>query len=415
MLNAPAQLRQNIRLLYTATFLENSFYIDAIYVLFGTQYLHLSYLRAGSLLFAGWFASIVFDFAGGVLADRIGRKPTQLYGLALQFGGFVPYLFTTNYAVLLAGGLVYGVGMACTSNTIQALVYEQAAEQGGSKMYQRFNALSQVWVFAGLASAALVGGVAYVLDPRLPYLLLLIGFAGAFVACARINVPKTVERKITAEQKQTKGIVRTALHTFRDNRQLLFFVIVSFCFGVSGDLLFSYYQPFYVTFHLSAAGFGLLYLVLRSVSALGSYGMQHAPNRLSLPVIQLASVASVGISAALMLVVGYPAVLLAPVVAAVGFGTIYPTLRLFINTHAANKARTATLSFGTGVMNLGVSIGFIGAFWAADRYSADAMLGTVLVVTAVTLVVRVVTLENFLHKFKRSGSVRGGGTDTITT
>jgi MFS family permease len=403
MPNSSSQLQRNIRLLYVATFLENSFYIDAIYVLFGTQHLHLSYLQSGSLVFIGWFASIVFDFAGGVLADRIGRKPAQLYGAALQFAGFVPYLFSTNYVVLAVGSLVYGVGMACGSNTMQALVYEQAREQGGPKAYQRFNALSQVWTFVGLASAALIGGVAYAIDPRLPYALMLVGFGGAFVVCARIRVPQVVEREVAAEEKQT-AVVRTSLRTFRANPALLSFVAVSFFLGLSGDLLFSYYQPFYLTFHLGAAGFGLLYVMLRGVSGIGSYAMQHLPGRVSLPMIQLA-IATIGISAVLMKVLPYPAVLLAPVVAAVGFGSNFPALRLFINAHASDKARAATLSFGTGIMNLGTGLGFVAIFWMADHWSVLTVLWVILATTGCTLIIRMLTLEGFWRKLVRGGIV----------
>jgi MFS family permease len=389
-------------------FLENSMYIDAIYVLFGRQFLHLSYLQAGSLIFIGWYASIVFDFAGGVVADLIGRKRTQMYGLALQFAGFVPYVLTKNYGLLAVGSLAYGIGLACSSNTLQALVYEQAREESHATLYQRFNAVSQAWTFAGKASAALLGGLAYALDPRLPYGLMLVGLGGAFVACARIQVPKKAEDEV-ADDKSHTSIARTALHTFRGNRQLLYFAVIGLFFGVISELLFSYYQPFYLTFHVSPLGFGLLYLMFRGASGLGAYIMQHLPNKMGLPQIQLISVAGVGVSALLMLVLRYPAVLFAPLAVGVCIGFGYPALRLFVNAHARDSARAATLSFATGAMNLGVGVGLSVTFWMADRYAVPTVLHIILAATAVTIVMRVGMLEGFWKKLiLRVGRLRVG-------
>jgi len=389
-------LTRNVRLLYIVTFLENSFYIDAIYVLFGRQYLHLDYFRAGSLVFIGWFASIAFDFLGGVIADTVGRKRAQLYGLALQIVGFLPFIVTKNYGVLALGSFVYGLGMALSSNTLQALVYEQAREQGDTKLYQRFNAMAQVYTFVGLSTAALIGGLAYALDPRLPYFLMMVGLAAAFVACMRITVSQRVEREVT-EKEHHKTIVRTAWGTIRGHTQLLYFVLIGFLLGLAGDLLFSYYQPFYLNYGVAAATFGIMYAVFRIISCIGSYAMQHLPNKFSLPMVQLASIASVGITVVLMLVLPFPAVVAAPVVVAVGFGFNYPALRLFINTHASDMARAATLSFGTGVMNLGVGVGFIGTFWMADHFSTHTILHVIVAVTAVAFLLRLATLEKVLR------------------
>jgi predicted MFS family arabinose efflux permease len=210
-------------------------------------------------------------------------------------------------------------------------------------------------------------------------------------------VPQKVEDG-EANRESQMAIMRTAFRTFRDNRQLLYFVIMGFFVGVNSELLFSYYQPFYLTFQVSALGFGFLYLMFRGVSGLGAYLMQHLPNRVSLPVIQLMSIVGIGVSALLMLVLPYPAVLFAPVVVGVCIGFSYPTLRLLVNAHARDSARAATLSFATAAMNLGVGLGLSIIFWMSDRFSVPTVLHSILALTVVTFMLSLGTIEGLWQK-----------------
>lgn len=60
--------------MYAAYFFANSSFALPIYILFGTQYLGVGYLYAGLLAIVPWFVALFFDFLGGAVADRAGRK-----------------------------------------------------------------------------------------------------------------------------------------------------------------------------------------------------------------------------------------------------------------------------------------------------------------------------------------------------
>jgi len=378
-------LRKNIRLLYVVRFLESAYFHDAIYVLFGVQFLHLSYFQAGSLFFIGWFVSIFLDFWGGIVADTIGRKRAQIIGLGLHTLAYVPYLFTKSYELLIIASIVEGISWALTSNSLDALIYEQAVEAKAEKLYKRLNAFSQIWLFMGIALASLIGAAAYLLNPRLPYALMIIALLLALVAAVRISVPEKVETVVAQEDRTEVKRSNLALKTFRRHRGLAYFVIVSFFAGVVGDMLFSYYQPYYIKLDVSALTLGLLFFVIRLTSGAGSYLMHRLPDRVSPQTIQLLTILSGLATTILLLVLKLPLVLLAPLFSAVGGGFIEPNMRQYINQHAENKARAASLSVGSGIMNFGVGVGFVVSFYLADKFSSLAILKVILIGTVITV------------------------------
>lgn len=392
-----ALLRYNKRLFYWATALEYTFFNDAIFILFGREYLHLDYFRAGSLFFIGWFVSISLDFYGGVVADRIGRKRAALYGICLQIVSYGPYLFCKSYTVLALMSVVWGIGVALSSNSLHALIYEQVAQLKikGKESYAHISATSQIWLFTGVGLATVIGGYAYKIDPRLPYGLMMITLFVAGLLTCFIRVPVELEEALISDDTP---IVRTALKTFKKNNSLRNFVIVSFWAGLFGDLLFAYYQPYYIDLKVSAVTLGLLFGGLRVASAFGAFLMRRLSDTASPPAIQVLNIVGMLVTAGLMLVLKLPVVLAAPIILGITSGFVEPNMRLYINKHAVDSARASALSFGTMIMNFGVGLGFVVAFYLADQVSATVILGIISVGSSATLALRMFYSSQGEHK-----------------
>ena len=146
---------------------NSRFYYPVLAVLFldlgvsATQY---------TLLNFAWALAIVFtDLPGGVLADRIGRKPLVvaaavfmvlemvLLGVAPLHGGTVLLL------CCLANRILSGMAEGMASGADEALVFDSLAERNRSGEWPKV--LDQVmrWQSVGLVFAMLVGGAVY--DP----------------------------------------------------------------------------------------------------------------------------------------------------------------------------------------------------------------------------------------------------------
>lgn len=93
-------------------------------------------------------------------------------------------------------------------------------------------------------------------------------------------------------------------------------------------------------------------------------------------------------TASLLYVLKLPIVLAAPLFLGITSGLVEPNMRLYVNKNATNSVRASVLSFSTTTMSFGVGIGFVLAFFLADRVSAHSVLGLVIIGAVVTIALR---------------------------
>jgi len=381
-------LRRNIRLLYAENLLSNASFTLPIYILFGTSYLGLNIFRAGSFLLVALVVSILCDFWGGVAADRFGRKRIFAIGTALQVGFCLSFLLTRSYDLLLLASVVEGIGLALAQNSIDALLYEQAAEANQEKAFQHANANTQIFAFVGRIGASLGGGLAFKLDPHLPYLLTALALLGALTAGLLTRFPKHLDQHIPDGTPKWQA-VKQSVGTYASNPALIKFVVVMGLASVGADLLFTYYQPFYIGKGVSAATLGVVFAVVSACSALGSWAMRRLPDHVSGPTITSIALAAIAAEAALLYVLPLPFALAAPAVLGVASGFTYPNLRLYVNKRVANRNRAAVLSVATTLVSLGSAAGLGIGFYLADRWPAARILLLVMVGTGLVLAANV--------------------------
>ena len=261
------------------------------------------------------------------------------------------------------------------------------------KLFQLSTALLELVIVMALpfcdrlATPLKTVGFAYNVDPRLPYGLITITLFIAMVLTCLIYVPAKVEQKSVEEISKT-GIVRQAFNTFRHNKSLRNFVAIGFLAGVFGDLLFAYYQPYYINLKVTAVTLGILFGSLRAASASGSYIMRRFSGSISPSKVQIINVGSIIMTASLLYVLKLPIVLAAPLFLGITSGLVEPNMRLYVNKNATNSVRASVLSFSTTTMSFGVGIGFVLAFFLADRVSAHSVLGLVIIGAVVTIALR---------------------------
>lgn len=383
MASTAHDITRNTRWMYVAYFFANSSFTLPIYILFGTQYLGVGYLHAGLLALVPWFVALFFDFLGGVVADRIGRKSAYVAGVSLEIVGILPFLFVQDYWLLLGCSVVAGLGMALKSNAIDALIYDQAAAADKKKLYQQATATSMIFVFLGRIYASIIGGIVYTMDPRAPYLLVVIALGLAVFAASRIRVARTID---ISEHPRYRDIVGAALRLFRRSRSLLWFVGIGSLAMFYADMLFAYYQPLFMVQGVSPATLGWVFAGISVFSALGSLAMRMLPNVLSAHAIQSLIILGTVLTAVSLLVFDVPLALGAPIFLGFVSGFMYPNLRMFVNHHASSSSRAAAISVGTAIFGSGTGLGMLLAFFLAGRLTQAAILMLIIGGAAILLV-----------------------------
>lgn len=84
-----------------------------------------------------------------------------------------------------------------------------------------------------------------------------------------------------SENGKYLNLVSTAFKVYKNNLALLKFVIVSGIFAFWADMLFAYYQPFFIEQGVTSTTLGFLFATISIGSAAGSFMMRKLPDKLS--------------------------------------------------------------------------------------------------------------------------------------
>ena len=381
--DVPVALKKNVHHLYAVSFFTTAGFTIPIYILFGRQYLHLSYLAAGSFFLVSWILSLALDFVGGICADKYGRKHTFVLGVVLQIAGTIPFVFIKDYPLLLVVSAVTGLGMALSNNTVTALVYEHARGLGQKAYYQHANATAGFYTYLSRIIASVVGGFAYALHPTLPYLLTAVSLVFGLIAGARMKFVSTVEEH--AEREAKTAITSQTLAVFKSNHALIKFTCIIGLLCVWGDYTFTYYQPYYLAFGVSSATLGFIFAAISVFSAAGSLVMRKLPDKLSPHGINSLGLIGVASTTLLLLLFRLPVAYFAPLIMASVSGFSYANVNLYVNHHAPNNIRSSVLSAVTTIMGIGSGIGILLALRLAGHASTQVILLIAVVGSLATL------------------------------
>ncbi len=139
-----------------------------IYPLYAIMFSERSGLSTAQIseLFSIWIAIALFsEIPTGALADRYSRKWSLVIGRLLQGLAFAVWLIEPSFWVYAAGFVIWGIGFAFSSGSLQAYLYDELASIDQSDEFTRIYTRSQALLLAGMAlayiSASLIGASHY--------------------------------------------------------------------------------------------------------------------------------------------------------------------------------------------------------------------------------------------------------------
>lgn len=193
--------KRNIGLLFAVTFFHNLIPAYVIERLFWAERgLGVSAVVACEVIYA--ISIVVMEVPSGVLADRVGRRKMLLVGAVLALVEFVLLLNAYTFWQFGLAILLTGIGSACTSGTLNAMLYDSLAEMGQTGRFEwalgRLRAVESIAaIIAGLSGGLLAQWAGYAFN----YQLSIISCAFA-VLCTLL----LVEPKRTIEEEEDAGL-----------------------------------------------------------------------------------------------------------------------------------------------------------------------------------------------------------------
>ncbi len=271
MSSARALLMQhNVRKFYAAHFCHHFSTVVAILVLY-FQALGLSYSQIGLVWAACTVSAMALELPSGILGDFLGRKVAVcLAGLAMAGAALVIGL-SDGLGGVIVGGLLWGVSDAFFSGAEDALLYDSLQAVAAESEYLRVRSRLVLVRTAATILGSVAGGYLYVINMRLPWLVL----GGAnLVGCLIILTMAEPQVKVAKYNlsNQAAHLRRVLIFAWR-NRTVrwltAFYAVTLVPMYVFVNLA---HQPYLVKVGYQPAELGFIFAVIAGVSGLiGSF------------------------------------------------------------------------------------------------------------------------------------------------
>jgi MFS family permease len=236
-------LPPTIKRIFALSFMSEFIVIYPFYVIMFGQRGGISAAGIGMLLAIWMIVSVLAEVPTGVIADKMPKKWSLVFGRIMQLATFVVWLFAPNFIGYLTGFIIWGIGEAFLSGAFQAYMYE-ALDEDNKKAFGKIYSRSSAFTMLAYTMGSLL---AFIIGPHYSLLLVLSIAVSVVSLWITLSLPKThgtTAVEIEAEVKPK--VLLSALRSIRDNpllhRILLGAVLVQGLMGMLGEYMPAYYQ-----------------------------------------------------------------------------------------------------------------------------------------------------------------------------
>ena len=293
---AAAALRRRLRPLHAAVFLQGFMLWLSVEKLFMTE---LGFDATAVGVMAAAYSALVplLELPIGILADRWSRRGVLIFSsVAITLGALLGGL-SQNVTMYVLSALLFGVYVACSSGTLDSVVYDTVLEETGDSgdFQRRIGRVRAVEAVALVASALAGGWVAGLLEPRVTYFLT-VPFALASIAGYALFREPRLHR--AAEPVALRRHLGLTVRAVTRRRRLLPIVTLGVLAAVISQLVFEFGPLWLVALAVPAAAYGPYWAGL--VSTLGFGGLLAGRLRLDRPVNAWAAAGTMTVAALLL-------------------------------------------------------------------------------------------------------------------
>jgi predicted MFS family arabinose efflux permease len=403
----PDRFQRNIRLVYLYQCFTNLTLFMPVWIVFLRTERHLTLTQVTAIMGGAWLITALAEVPTGAIADTLGRRFSLMLGTILVAGGMVLVAVVESFWVILPAYFVWSVGMALQSGSDVALLYESLQLSGREKDYPAVAGRSFAVIQLSQAVSSILGGLLAAVALYLPMLVTSVLTALALIFVARLREPQQHEEA----RPSYLGTLREAATLVRRRANLRYLILFTSTLAVVPWLVvFVTFQPYLSDRRIAVAWFGLLFLVLRLASVIGSrFGSRAVEPRLAGRYLLAAPIV---FAAALVIIavvrtwwVGFA------MMAVIGFlqGTIRPSLSDLLNQRATRAVRATLLSLQSLIYTLLIAASQPVFGVVTDRWS----IGSAYLVFAAFCAVALLLVLLWLRSERRDGAATATTADAV--
>lgn len=234
-------MKRNITLFYFNRVFTGLRFMIPIWVTFYLD--RMTFQQMGYTEITTFLITVLFELPSGALADLIGRKITMICGYLLTGISFVMISVSGSFEVILFWCVINGLGIALTSGSDIALLYDSMKEIKIEKNFSKVMANGAILGRAALLISSILGAYLFRIREYLPYM-----FVGFGVISAAISTLFAREPHIDSEKFTIKGYLmkfkegaKESFRTYYSTLMGAFYIII---FSVGLILMYYYEQPY---------------------------------------------------------------------------------------------------------------------------------------------------------------------------
>lgn len=215
-------------------------------------------------------SAFLLELPTGALADLIGKKKTLFIAFVCFTIGDVIMAQASNFFHLLLSVTILGIGTSFYSGTRDAFLYDSLKSTKKEDVYSSVLASIQKWGLVIMASASLIGGWLYTINPSLPFWLV----AGAHGICGLLVLLLT-EPTIDSEKFNLKTYVKhIKIGTYQlfAKQNNINWILKIFIVGALTKYLIEGMDPaLAIEYGLNELQLGYIYAAIPLISAAGAH------------------------------------------------------------------------------------------------------------------------------------------------
>lgn len=230
------QIHSNILIYFSITLFNNFWFITSNWVNYWLKFMTIKDIGIIDALAFG--VGLLIEIPSGVISDKLGRKTSLIIANFLQFlGSFIITISASKYEIAL-GFIVFQIGTALFTGTIEAFGYEEAHES--SFNYDKLLNISQyISNFAYLLSLS-IGGYFYLFNQNIPNFLWSINYLVALILSILIISKSSQEKLFNLTEDKIKVNFKNLIHKFNFRSSYFLILLSSITFAFDFGFLKTY-------------------------------------------------------------------------------------------------------------------------------------------------------------------------------
>lgn len=285
----------------------------------------------------GGFSNL-FEVPAGAFADRYGRRLSYLIGVVCMCVGLGLWLFHLPIIVYAIARLVYCIGDALRSGTIDAMAFEEFHRHNEKEKYLNYVSHSRSFFYGVRVVTMPLGTYLFTIKPVLAIIASIISI---FVSgIASLLIP---DNNIMPDEHSTRTLMKETFTKIVRDKSLVLLFVAAFFLAMLSESIWRMFQPAYKSLGLNVENIGWYYAVFCLIALFASLAMNKVSRRHVLYMAFTCAFAAVAVGLAITAI--FPVIIIivfSQFVISTAFSVIEVPVPAFVQ-HRFEKYQQATL------------------------------------------------------------------------